>query len=89
MAEMVFLGLIAVGILFLGYIFITPTNSSKPEPKRPPEGYAIDFLLKSKDLREGVSKAEIKRRERTGYYWIKIHPNGEIADREHWGKPKF
>ena len=91
MAEMVFYGLVAVGVLFFVYIMITPTNSTKKTsnpPGYPPKGYTTDYLLMMSDELAGVNKVEINYRKRNGYYWIKCDENLCITDREHWGKPK-
>lgn len=64
-------------------------NKNKPPENYPPEGYTIDRALMMRDLNNGVSKAEIKHRERTGYYWIKCDHNGVITDKKNWGKPKY
>ena len=89
MAEIVFGLLVGAGIGVLVYIMLYTSDNSKQESQYPPEGYAIDFLLKTNDLKNSVSKAEIKRRERTGYYLIKCDKNGVITDKKNWGKPKY
>ena len=90
MAEIVFSLLVGAGIGVLVYIMLYPSDNNKEQLlNMPPEGYTTDYLLKTNDLKNGVSKAEIKRRERTGYYWIKCDHNGCITDKKNWGNPKY
>ena len=80
---------IVIYLITFGLLLINDERKNAPPENMPPEGYTTDFLLKTNDLKNGVSKAEIKRRERTGYYWIKCDHNGCITDKKNWGKPKY
>ena len=81
-------GIIIFVVTFTILLINQEDQNASPE-NMPPEGYTTDYLLKTNDLKNGVSKAEIKRRERTGYYWIECDHNGVIKDKKRWGKPKY
>lgn len=80
---------IVIFLITFGLLLLSDERKNAPPENMPPAGYTTDFLLKTNDIKNSVSKAEIKRRERTGYYWIECDHNGVITDKKHWGKPKY
>lgn len=77
---------IIIFIITFSILLINDENKKSKEKDVLPDGYATDFLLKTNDLKNGVSKSEIKRRERSGYY-LKPCDKHHLIDNKTMGKP--
>lgn len=81
-------GIIIFVVTFFILLMNDENKKSKERDALPPDGFATDYLLMTHDLNNGVSKLEMKRREREGYY-LKPCDKHRLIDNKMLGKPYY